>query len=79
MIAHPGETVLNEILLPAQLSVSRAAAKLNIPAERLAELVSGRTAMTREIAAALAREFGYSRDGWLSLQRAWDDEKRLVA
>ena len=78
-VVHPGEMVLTEILLLARLRVLQAALKLNISVESLAELVCGRTAMPRKIAVALAREFGYSRDGWFALQRAWDDEKPLVA
>jgi addiction module HigA family antidote len=79
MAMHPGEFLIERILLPGGISVRKAAEQLGVSTEALAEVISGRTPITVALAHALAREFSYSRQWWLDLQRAWDDEQRLVA
>jgi addiction module HigA family antidote len=79
MSVHPGDLLLREVLLPANLSVLAAAERLNVPAELLADIVCGKLPVTVEVAAALAREFGFSRERWLQLQAAWDKEQLLLA
>jgi addiction module HigA family antidote len=77
MVNHPGEILMSRVLLPANLSIRQAAERLEISAESLAELICGTRSVTPAVAVALAREFGYSRAGWLALQRLWDEERRL--
>lgn len=78
MVMHPGEFLIERILLPSGVCVRKAAEQLGVSSESLAEVISGKTPITIPLAHALAREFGYSRQWWLHLQRAWDDEQRLV-
>jgi plasmid maintenance system antidote protein VapI len=42
-------------------------------------VIAGSRPMTAALAQGLSREFSYSRQWWLDLQRAWDEEQRLVA
>jgi addiction module HigA family antidote len=79
MAMHPGEFLIEWILLPGGISVRKAAEQLGVSTEALAEVISGKIPITVALAHALAREFSYSRQWWLDLQRAWDDEQRLVA
>jgi addiction module HigA family antidote len=81
MAMHPGEFLIERFLLPGGISVRKAAEQLGVSTEALAEVISGQTPITVALAhaLALAREFSYSRQWWLNLQRTWDDEQRLVA
>ena len=78
MIAHPGERVMSEVLLPAQLSIKQAAEQLEISTDTLAAIIRGQGPITEDIAGRLAREFGYSRGWWLALQIAWDRAQNSV-
>ena len=79
MALHPGEFLLDRILVPAGVPVRRAADQLGLSTEALAMVISGKNPVTIPVAHALSREFGYSRQWWLDLQRAWDDEQHIVA
>jgi addiction module HigA family antidote len=79
MVVHPGERLMFEVLLPAQVSIQQAADQLEISADTLAESIRRRFPITDTLAVRLAREFGYSRESWLALQSAWDMEQRLLA
>ena len=65
MMTHPGERLMEEVLLPANLSIRQAAERLEISADTLADIVRGRLPISGGIAVRLAREFGISRERWL--------------
>ncbi len=79
MALHPGEILMEHILLPSVLSIRRAAERLEVSDESLGQVIAGQTPITLPLAHALAREFSFSRQWWLDLQKAWDDEQRLAA
>jgi len=73
---HPGEILHEEFLRPLALSSNRLAAALDVPANRIADIVRGRRTITADTAVRLARYFGTTPELWMNLQR--DYELRLV-
>ena len=69
---HPGEMLLEEFLLPMNLTQRELAAAIRVPYQRLNEIVNGRRGVTPSTALRLAKFFGNSAGFWLSLQTRWD-------
>lgn len=70
----PGELLLEEFLVPMQLSQYRLAKEIGVPAQRISEVVSGRRAITADTDLRLCRFFGLSNGYWLRAQAAYDTE-----
>ncbi len=68
---HPGK-LLKEEIEARQISASKLAAALDVPANRISEIIRGRRAITAETALRLARYFGNSPEFWLNLQTKHD-------
>ena len=68
----PGEMLLEEFLRPANLTQVEAARRMNIPLNRLNEVVRGRRAITADTALRLARLFEMSPEFWMGIQADWD-------
>ena len=71
---HPGEILLEEFLLPLQISQYRLAKDVSVPPRRINEIVHGKRAITADTALRLARYFGTSERFWLNLQVRYDLE-----
>src|ERR1035438_4834571 len=71
-VPHPGETILEDVLQPLNISVNRLAKELGITAARLNEIVRGRRGVSADTALRLARYLGTSPDFWLGLQLEYD-------
>jgi antitoxin HigA-1 len=69
---HPGETILEDVLKPLDMSVNRLAKALGVTAARLNEIVRGRRGITADTALRLARYLGTSPEFWLGLQLEYD-------
>ena len=69
---HPGEMLLEEFLVPKQMSQMELARKLKVPIQRINTLVNGKRGVTAETAWLLAREFDTTPEFWMNLQAAWD-------
>ena len=69
---HPGEMLLEEFLLPMNLSQRDLAEGIRVPYQRVNELVNGRRGITPSTALRLARYFGTTPDLWMNLQIRWD-------
>ncbi|MGH2830728.1 MAG: HigA family addiction module antitoxin [Actinomycetota bacterium] len=69
---HPGEVLLEEFLIPMDLSQYRIAKDINVPPRRINEIVHGRRAVSADTALRLARYFGTSERFWLNLQAQYD-------
>jgi antitoxin HigA-1 len=69
---HPGETILEDILKPLDLSVNRLAKALGITTARLNEIVRGKRGITADTALRLARYLGSSPEFWMGLQLEYD-------
>jgi addiction module HigA family antidote len=70
--SHPGNFFREEILDELGLSVSRAAEVLGVRRATLSDLVSGRAALSAEMALRVEQAFGVSMDTLLRMQ-AWYD------
>jgi addiction module HigA family antidote len=71
---HPGEILLEEYLKPLGISQNKLGRDLNVPAQRINEIVRGQRAITVDTALRLARYFHTSPQFWLNLQSHYDLE-----
>jgi len=69
---HPGEILLEEFLLPMELSQNALARGLGVPPRRINEIVHGTRRVTADTALRLARFFGTSPQFWLGLQTDYE-------
>ncbi len=75
----PGELLLKEFLKPMGLSQYRLAKEINVPAQRIGEIVAGKRAITADTDLRLCRFFGLSNGYWLRAQVAHDTEVAVHA
>lgn len=71
---HPGEILLEEFLIPMDLSQYRLAKDINVPPRRINEIVLGKRAITADTALRLSEYFGLSENFWLNLQMKYNLE-----
>lgn len=69
---HPGEMLLKEFLEPLGVSQVDAAARMNIPFQRLNAIVKGRRAVSADTALLLEALTRWDAEIWLRLQAKWD-------
>jgi antitoxin HigA-1 len=69
---HPGELLREDVLPALRLSVSEAARQLRVTRQTLHRILSGRSAVTPEMALRLGRFCGNGPDLWLRMQQAHD-------
>ncbi len=69
---HPGEMLLEEFLNPLGLTQRELADAIQVPYQRINEIVNGRRSVTPSTALRLAKFFGMSADFWINLQLRWD-------
>jgi addiction module HigA family antidote len=70
----PGILLKEEFLVPMGLSQYRLAKEINVPAQRISEIVAGKRAITADTDLRLCRFFGLSSGYWLRAQAAHDTE-----
>ena len=75
----PGELLLEEFLVPMELSQYRLAKEIDVPAQRIGEIVAGKRAITADTDLRLCRFFGLSNGYWLRAQVAYDTEVAVKA
>ena len=71
---HPGEILLEEFLVPMEISQNRLARDIGVPPRRINEIVHGKRAVSADTALRLARYFGTSETFWMGLQADYDLE-----
>ena len=69
---RPGETILEDVLKPLDMSVNQLANNPGVTATRLNDIVRGRRGVTADTALRLARYLGTSAEFWLGLQLEYD-------
>jgi antitoxin HigA-1 len=69
---HPGEMLLEEYLKPMGLTQRDLADPIQVPYQRINEIINGRRGVTPSTALRLAKFFGVSADFWMNLQLRWD-------
>ena len=70
----PGELLLEEFLKPLEISQYRLAKEIEVPAQRISEIVAGKRAISADTDLRLCRFFGLTRGYWLRAQAAFDTE-----
>jgi addiction module HigA family antidote len=70
----PGELLKEEFLAPMGISQYRLAKEIDVPAQRISEIVAGKRAITADTDLRLCRFLGLSSGYWLRAQAAHDTE-----
>ena len=70
-VIHPGEHLAEE-LKELNMSAAALARQLNVPTNRITEILNGRRAITGDTALRLAHFFGTSEEFWLNLQKLYE-------
>jgi addiction module HigA family antidote len=69
---HPGEILLEEFLVPMNVTQVAFAAHIGVPTQRVNEIVRGKRGVTPETAWLFAEALGTSPEFWLNLQSNYD-------
>ena len=69
---HPGEMLKEEFLVPMGLTQRELANGINVPYQRINELINGKRGVTPSTALRLAKYFGTTPGFWMNLQLRWD-------
>lgn len=73
----PGEILLEEFLVPLEISQYRLSKDLNIPQTRISEIIKGNRRISADTALRLSAYFGNSAKFWLGIQDDFDIENEL--
>jgi addiction module HigA family antidote len=76
---HPGEILLEEFLLPLDISQNRLANDIGVPLRRINEIVHAKRSVTADTDLRLSRALGTSEGFWLGLQADYDLEEKKVS
>ncbi|NLN67554.1 MAG: HigA family addiction module antidote protein [Alcaligenaceae bacterium] len=73
-LIHPGEILLEDWLIPLEISQYALAKAIGVPARRINEIVKGKRAITADTALRLAAFFNTDAQSWLGLKAHYDTE-----
>ena len=76
---HPGEILLEEFLIPFEITAYKLAKDIGIPQTRVSEILKGNRRITADTALRLSKYFGNSAKFWLGLQDDYDLEEEANA
>ena len=74
---HPGEILLQEFLIPLEITAYRLSKEISIPQTRISEIIKGNRRITADTALRLSNFFGNTAKFWLGLQDDFDLEDEL--
>jgi len=69
---HPGDFIRTEIIKPAGLSVTAAAAALQVSRPALSSLLNGRADLSGDMALRIEKAFGVKMDTLMRMQASYD-------
>jgi addiction module HigA family antidote len=69
---HPGDILKQDYLEPLNITVTQAAAALDVSRKTLSKIVNERGAITSDMALRLSQAFDTTPELWLNLQRTYD-------
>jgi antitoxin HigA-1 len=72
---HPGEMLREEFLVPLGMSARQLAGILDVPHNRISDIVRERRSVSADTALRLAKHFGTTPQFWLNVQNAYDLSK----
>ena len=73
---HPGEILMEEFLVPLELSQYRLAQEINVPRRRINEIIQSKRSVSADTALRLAKFFGTTPEFWMNLQMYYDLAKQ---
>ena len=68
----PGEILKEEFMVPYGISANQLARDIDVPPNRVSEIVAGRRSISADTALRLGAYFGIDPQFWLSLQADYD-------
>lgn len=68
----PGEILHEEFMKPLGVSINALAREINVPPNRISDIVNGKRSITADTALRLGKYFGVSPEIWLGLQADYD-------
>lgn len=71
---HPGEVLLEDFLIPLNITRYRLAKSIGVPQRRIDEICAGKRGISADTALRLARFFETDPQSWLNLQSRYDLE-----
>jgi addiction module HigA family antidote len=69
---YPGEVLKEDFLEPLGISMNQLSRDIDVPANRISEIVNGKRGITADTALRLERYFGVEAGFWLNLQTEFD-------
>lgn len=72
---HPGEVLMEEFLIPLNITAYRLSKDIDIPQTRISQIIKGKRRITADTALRLSLYFGNSAKFWLGLQDDFDLEE----
>lgn len=69
---HPGDFIRTEIISPAGLSVTAAAAALHVSRPTLSSLLNGKAGLSGDMALRIEKAFGVKMDTLMRMQSSYD-------
>jgi len=64
----PGDVLLDEFLRPMNITQSQLSKDINVPANRISQIIHGKREITADTALRLGRYFGIEAEFWINLQ-----------
>ena len=64
----PGDVLLEEFLKPMEISQNQLAKDINVPPNRVSQIIRGKREITADTALRLGKYFGIEPEFWLNLQ-----------
>lgn len=68
----PGEILFEEFMKPLGISINALSRAINVPPNRISEIVNGKRSITADTALRLGKYFNVSPELWLDLQSDYD-------
>jgi addiction module HigA family antidote len=75
---HPGEILLEEFLIPMEISAYHLAKETFVPQTRISQIIKGNRRITADTALRFSKFFGTSARFWLGLQDDYDLEEEIT-
>ncbi len=69
---RPGEILHEDFMEPLNISINKLSRDLDVPLNRISEIVNGKRAITADTALRLQRYFKVEAQFWLNLQSEYD-------
>lgn len=69
---HPGEVLLEDVLKPLGLTITRAAKNLGVSRKTLSEFVHGHSSLSPEMAVRIAQATKTTPESWMNMQLKLD-------